>query len=389
MEEHDGVAEFAAQQGVIKYRMGLRSFACNYLRHKILLAKLILTVRPMGSTLIWRQAPLSISRWQRIGPVVTLLLLAPVVSEVLYGATRLSVIFVLIPEILTWGCAALLIREVIRRWNKGWRSMLLLAIALAIAEEWIIQQTSIAPMVGLTKRAYGRVWGVNWVYLLWALGYESVWVVLIPVKLTELLFPQRGGEKWLRTRGLVITSITFLMGACMAWYGWTQRARVLVFHMPLYRPPTLYIALAFVVIVLLVAAAHSLPTLPRQEGGAPSDGSVLLVTTILGIPWAAFVLVGYGSFPEVPLGVSLAVGCAWCFVALGVMHRWSCLDGWGDRHRFAVVFGGVLGCIVSGFVVFKVGGALRIHWIGKAVLNAIAFVWLVLVGLRTARRSTI
>ncbi|HEY6370393.1 MAG TPA: hypothetical protein VIX37_07420 [Candidatus Sulfotelmatobacter sp.] len=41
------------------------------------------------------------SRWQRSGPIVTLLPLAPVISEVLYGATRISVIFVLIPEILT------------------------------------------------------------------------------------------------------------------------------------------------------------------------------------------------------------------------------------------------------------------------------------------------
>src|SRR6516164_5900614 len=81
------------------------------------------------------------SRWQRIGPILSLLLLAPMISEVLYGATRLSVIFVLIPEILTWGCGALIIRECVRRWNKGWPSMLLLGVALAFAEEWIIQQT--------------------------------------------------------------------------------------------------------------------------------------------------------------------------------------------------------------------------------------------------------
>jgi hypothetical protein len=45
-----------------------------------------------------------LSRWQRLAPVVTLLILAPVVAEVLSGATRLSFIFVLIPEIMVWGC---------------------------------------------------------------------------------------------------------------------------------------------------------------------------------------------------------------------------------------------------------------------------------------------
>jgi hypothetical protein len=208
---------------------------------------------------------LPISRWQRTGPIVALLLLSPVISEVLYGATRISVIFVLVPEILTWGCGALLIRESVRRWNKGWPSMLLLGLGLAVAEEWVIQQTSIAPLVGLAQHAYGRVWGVNWVYFLWALGYESVWVVLLPVQLTELLFPARREQPWLRTRGLVIATLVFVVGACMAWYGWTQRARVLIFHMPPYSPPPLYLAGAIAVIVLLILAAYTLPQARRRE----------------------------------------------------------------------------------------------------------------------------
>src|SRR5580692_9393790 len=108
------------------------------------------------------------SRWQRIGPIVSLLLLAPFISEVLYGAVRISTIFVLIPEVLTWGCGALLIRECVRRWHKAWQSTLMMGLALGIAEEWVIQQTSISPLVGLAQHAYGRIWGVNWVYLLWA-----------------------------------------------------------------------------------------------------------------------------------------------------------------------------------------------------------------------------
>ena len=179
-------------------------------------------------------SPMAETRWMRIGPIITLLLLAPVISELLYGAVRVTTIFILIPEILTWGCSALLIREVVRRWHKGWQSMLLLGVALAVAEEWVIQQTSISPLVSTGQHAYGRVWGINWIWFLWALGYESVWVVLIPVQLTELLFP--GYRLWLRTRGLVIASVAFLVGAFAAWYGWTQRARVAIFHMAPYSP---------------------------------------------------------------------------------------------------------------------------------------------------------
>jgi hypothetical protein len=68
------------------------------------------------------------------------------VAEVLSGATRLSYIFVLVPEILVWGGGALIIRELVRRWGGGWFSMLLMGLCLSIAEETIIQQTSLAPL---------------------------------------------------------------------------------------------------------------------------------------------------------------------------------------------------------------------------------------------------
>jgi hypothetical protein len=129
------------------------------------------------------------SRWQRIGPIVSLLLLAPFISEVLYGAVRISTIFVVIPEVLTWGCGALLIRECVRGWRKPWQSMLMMGLALGIAEEWVIQQTSISPLVVLGQRAYGRVGGVNWVYFLWALGFESVWLSSSPYNSPNCSFP--------------------------------------------------------------------------------------------------------------------------------------------------------------------------------------------------------
>ncbi len=333
-----------------------------------------------------------ISRWQRTGPIVALLLLSPVISEVLYGATRISVIFVLIPEILTWGCGALIIRESVRRWNKGWLGMLLLGLALAVAEEWVIQQTSIAPLLGLAQHAYGRVWGVNWVYFLWALGYESVWVVLVPVQLTELLFPARREQPWLRTRGLVIASLVFIVGSCMAWYGWTQRARVMIFHMSPYSPPPLYLAAAVAVIVLLILAAYATSSVHSRHrkvspNAEPSPLLLGVIVTTLGSAWAAFVLVGFSSLPAVPSSLALAAGLAWCGLTLFLMRRWTSSSTWGDAHRFALVFGGILGCMLGGFAVFKVGGALRIDWIGKAILNVAAVSWLVAVHHRLTRAA--
>lgn len=328
----------------------------------------------------------TVTQHRRIGPAFTLLLLAPVISEVLYGGTRLSTIFVLIPEILTWGCGALLIREWVHSWRKGWVSMLSLGMALAVAEEWIIQQTSIAPFVA--GPAYGRVWGVNWAYFLWAVGYESVWVVLLPVKLTELLFPDKRNTPWLRRRGRIIAAIVFLIGCRAAWYGWTQRARVKIFHMPPYSPPASHLVLGIVMILLLVLLAYVLPErLGESSRSAPTAVGVGIIFCVLGAPWAAYVLFGWGAgIPDAPsFQLVLGAGVVWAALTLFLARRWTSARDWNDGHRFAVVFAGIVACSVGGFAVFRVGGALRIDWIGKAAFDLAAIVWLVFIGQRMKR----
>src|SRR5262245_39580711 len=122
------------------------------------------------------------SGFQRVLPALTLMVLAPLVAEVLPGATRISSIFVLPIEILVWGGGAVMIRFAVRRLRLGWVNMLLLALALSAAEELLIQKTSLAPLVIKLKGVeYARAGGVNYVYLLWALLYETLFVVFIPV----------------------------------------------------------------------------------------------------------------------------------------------------------------------------------------------------------------
>jgi hypothetical protein len=48
---------------------------------------------------------------------------------------------------------------------------------------------------------------VNWPYLLWALGYESLWAVALPILLV---------------RGFVIAAVIFVLAGLLRWYGWTQ-----------------------------------------------------------------------------------------------------------------------------------------------------------------------
>ena len=317
---------------------------------------------------------------RRIAPALTLAILAPVVAEVLSGATRISFLFALLPEIMVWGCGALIIREIVLRWRGGWISMLLLGLALSVAEEFIIQQTSIAPLPWLgAGLAYGRFAGVNWIYFLYMLGFESVWVVLVPVQLIRLMFPDHRDQPWLRTRGLIVSSLIFLLGSFIAWFSWTQQARTKVFHAAEYHPPLTLIAAGLATIALLIFTAWMLraadaPDSPRI---APNPWLVGVGVLLLGLPW--WILISLVFIPNVPFGPAIAMiaGILWAALAFWTIRHWSSTAGWSGMHQWAVVFSAVLVCMLGGFA----GSSSwpRIDLVGKIVLNVIAvlaLVWL-------------
>jgi len=323
------------------------------------------------------------------GPAFALAVLAPVVAEVLSGATRLSFIFALIPEIMVWGCGALIIREVVRRRHLPWTSMLLMGLGLSIAEEFVIQQTSLAPLPWLSGPIYGRALGVNWLYFLFMLGYESVWVVLVPVHLTEMIFRRRGEQPWLRTRGLIISAAIFILGSFVAWYAWAKRARPMVFHVPPYNPPLLTVMLGVVAIAVLVTIALRLRgSSVRSATKAPSPWMVGIVTLACGFSW--YVLLGFVFTPNfrlraLPFWIPMLAGIAWAVAALTLFRLWSSSADWNDGHRYAMIFAAILVCMVAGFL----GSSLwpRIDLIGKSILDIIAVILLLALG-RMRRRRT-
>jgi hypothetical protein len=149
----------------------------------------------------------------------------------------------------------------------------------------------------------------------------------------------------------------------------------MIFHMAPYSPPPAHVLAGIAAVAALVAAAYLLPKPQTQASrSAPSPWTVGLAAFALGAPWAAFSQVGWGSgaFPALPVLPVLLGGLAWAGLTFLVMRRWTSGAGWSEAHRYAVVTGGVLACIGGGFAVFALGGASRIDWIGKAVLDGIA-----------------
>jgi hypothetical protein len=325
-------------------------------------------------------------------PVITLLLLAPVISELLFGVTRISTLYLLIPQIGTWGCAALLIRHLVRARGRGWGAVLLLGIALAVAEECIIQQTSLAPLVGVKPdHAYGRALGVNWVYFLWALGYESVWAVTLPILLTELIFPARREELWIGRRGAAIAAAVFGFASLVAWYSWTQVYVPKVFPQSAYSVPLPCIVIALAVIAALAGAALGPRLLPRPAPPTTArvHGAWLigLLAFLFGLAWSALVPLAYGAAPALPVAVPMAAGLVLAALAFVVLRSWAASAAWRDAHRCALVLGAVTASMLAGFVVLSWNGTPPVDAIGKLILNVATLFLLIRLTRRAVKRE--
>ena len=322
------------------------------------------------------------------GAIWTLILLAPFLAEVLSGSTRLNGLFVYLPEVMVWGVGALLCRELVRRWRAGGTSLLLLGLALAVAEEFLIQQTSIAPIPFPGSHAeYGRVWGVNLVYLLFMLGFESVWVVVVPVQVTELMFPTRRREPWLRTKGLIACCVVFLLGCRIAWYGWTQQARPRL-NAPPYHPPMGLLLVGVLSILCLVGLAYLLRgvgqvTTDDRRGTVPVwvAGSTAFVT---GMGWFFVITQIFIPKPVQPYGLVTGLGIAWALVTFALFRVWTSRGGWSPMHGWAASFGAALGCMATPYLSIASWG--KADLVALVIFDVAGLVIFVLLGRRVAGR---
>src|SRR5512142_131049 len=107
---------------------------------------------------------------RRISPALALWLIAPIFGEMVSGSTPLNEYIwpqnILLQGML-YGSGALLIRELLVRWGKSWRGLLLLGAAYGIYEEGLAVRSFFDPNwpdLGALG-VYGRVAGANWVWI--------------------------------------------------------------------------------------------------------------------------------------------------------------------------------------------------------------------------------
>ncbi len=267
--------------------------------------------------------------------------------------------------------------------------MLFLALILSVAEEFLIQQTSIAPMVIHLKGAtYARAGGINYVYLLWALIYESISVVILPIFLTELIFPQRKKGLWIIKGGVALISVLFLLGSLAAWFTWTQIARVKVFHVPAYSPSFPLIAASIIVIAFLIFMAtrkSKKESLPVQDMNPPATWLLMVFGGIWSILVFGLVLLGFGIQPSFPPIIAMCGGLALAAMAIYFLPGWTKHPRWDRLHTYSLIFGVMLGSMLITFVGFI--GALPKDLYFKIIVDAIAIILMIILGLRIKKQS--
>jgi hypothetical protein len=275
---------------------------------------------------------------RRRAPVFALFFLSPLVAEYLSGTTLpIYLLFLIVPFALYYGSGALLIREVTRRTGRGWPTILTLGLAFGVLEEGVLTQSLFNPNyldenLHLLDPGYIKALGIGTLWTVFVLGGHVLWSIGTPVAIVEESTRSRRITPWLGRPGLVVVTVTFLLG-CLMEFVVTKAEDA---KDPFSASPA-QLGVSAAIVVVLVVVAFLLPHGERRPGPgrAPSPWLVFVATMLAGAAWG--LLAGATSLPSWQASVAIALAC---LVVLGVLvARSSRLDGWGRWHRLAVAAG--------------------------------------------------
>ena len=267
--------------------------------------------------------------------VLTLMLMAPVLSELLSGYLPPGKFFLdprtIFLNFAFYSCGAILVRELLVRWKKGWPTLLVLGAAYGILEEGLMTKAFFNPNwpeLGM-KPGYGWLGGVNWIMASRLMIYHSVLSISIPVVLAHFMFPRRREEPWINKWVFALLAGVLAAGTA---YG---------YRLTLYHPPLLQYSLSWTAFFLLIVLASRLPREPLKFLDRPRVSRwwffVLGLLSPIGYVVLGFKLPGDGkifAWEALLLLIGFAVGVLWLVLKLSG----NC-GAWKARQRFALPAG--------------------------------------------------
>jgi hypothetical protein len=160
---------------------------------------------------------------------------------------------------------ALLIREALIRWKKGWGAVVPLGLAYGITEEGLGDNTLFNSNGGRDQFLgwFGRFDGVNWVWSTGVLAFHVIYSIGLPILLLGLALPSTRGRSLVGRRGVVVAFVTLSLSTAL-------ESAIVWGSSHYWMGP--YLLLGCVVsIVLLVFVGYRFPdTLIRTSAGRPT-----------------------------------------------------------------------------------------------------------------------
>ena len=156
----------------------------------------------------------------RAHPILCLALLTPGIPE--YLSTSSSILNLglnpvwfflqLAINVGQYTAGALLIREAVLRWHKGWGTVFLLGLAYGITEEGLGDNTLFNSNHGADGflGSFGRFAGVNWVWSTGVLTFHVIYSIGLPILLLGLALPETRGKSLIGRRGIVCALLSLV-----------------------------------------------------------------------------------------------------------------------------------------------------------------------------------
>ncbi|HOJ01427.1 MAG TPA: hypothetical protein PLL88_07395 [Anaerolineaceae bacterium] len=264
-------------------------------------------------------------------PTLTLFLTAPIFGEVLSTSSPPTEFFqpaTFLILVGLYGSGALLVRECVRRWQKGWISVLLLGMAYGIYEEGLVVRSFFDPNwvdIGVLG-SYGRMGGINWIWSIALTIFHAVVSIGLPILVVELLFPQHRAESWLGKTGLVITGVVFASFFFFAPL------------LKLYAIPAgkFLLCLACMAGLILLAYHWKDGWLAVKQKKTAKPGKIGLS----GFVWMLLFALEMWLLPalNLPAWLDFCLLAALPWLGVWQMKRWDCTE-WSERQQWALAMG--------------------------------------------------
>lgn len=316
------------------------------------------------------------STFRRVLPAVSLFFLAPFVSEYLLGdfpLTRIGYIFILGPM---YGGGAVLIRELARRFRKGWPTILMLAFSYAVLEEAFTTQTLFNPdylhlNMHLLGPAFIPALGIGGWWTIFVLTLHSVWSISTSIGLVEACVPERATTPWLHWPGLTVDTILFVLGAAAS-------TRFQMKNDP-FRATEMQFVVSAIVVAVAAIAAFLLPA--RPSGTEPSPAPSPWIAGVIALIAGSIFLITPPKWAWGAVAIYLLLD-AFVIIVVTSMSRRS---GWGGSHRLALAAGAALAYGWHAFIQKPVSGETGLVVRGS---NAVCLLIVVALIVYAARRQT-